>query len=289
MVDDDGSFLSRRLRWEPETVPDADADAGHAPSYEPDGWDDTPAGDEAGRTQIVAPSGHGVSAGPSFERRELDRLDMEALDRRRQLWRDTSLILSFLLVVLIGANVLIPELAGSAGASPTPIPTGVAAGGASAEPSGGAPEPALEPFPSAAPAPSTAPHLTQPPTGTAPPTQPGATATARPNPTPTRVPATPKPTRTPAPPPTPEITPAPTPAPPTAAFGWSQALPLIVSFSNASTGETDWSWDFGDGNTSSQQNPDHTYLEAKDYVVRLTVTGPGGSDFVEHTVTVSAT
>jgi PKD repeat protein len=64
---------------------------------------------------------------------------------------------------------------------------------------------------------------------------------------------------------------------------------LVVSFTNTSGGDTDWLWDFGDGATSTQQNPDHTYLEAKDYVVRLTVSGPGGTDFVEHTVTVSAT
>jgi PKD repeat protein len=113
----------------------------------------------------------------------------------------------------------------------------------------------------------------------------------RPTPHPTPKPTEP-PTRTPAPPtptptPTPEITPPP--APPVAAFSWSQTLPLTISFANGSAGDTDWLWDFGDGDTSTQQNPDHTYLAAQDYVVRLTVTGPGGTDFVEHTVTVSGT
>jgi PKD repeat protein len=62
---------------------------------------------------------------------------------------------------------------------------------------------------------------------------------------------------------------------------------LTIDFTNTSARETSWSWDFGDGATSSQQNPTHLYAEAGDYVVRLTVSGPGGTDFVEQTVTVS--
>ena len=33
-----------------------------------------------------------------------------------------------------------------------------------------------------------------------------------------------------------------------------------------------WSWDFGDGNTSTEQNPSHTYASAGTYTVELTVT-----------------
>src|SRR4051794_34306886 len=109
MAGDDGSFLSRRLGWDPEdepVVPEARADSGHTPGYEAESWDDEAGAGDADQTQTVATPGRGVVAGLSFERRELERLDMEALDRRRQLWRDTSLILSLLLVVLIGANVL---------------------------------------------------------------------------------------------------------------------------------------------------------------------------------------
>ena len=69
---------------------------------------------------------------------------------------------------------------------------------------------------------------------------------------------------------------------PTAAFGatpTSGLIPLPVSFSDASTGAiTAWSWDFGDGATSTLQNPSHTYGTAGIYSVSLTVTGPGGSD-----------
>jgi len=55
--------------------------------------------------------------------------------------------------------------------------------------------------------------------------------------------------------------------------------PLEVTFTDASTSiiET-WSWDFGDGDTSSDQNPSHTYAVGGDFTVILTVTGPGGQD-----------
>jgi hypothetical protein len=119
--DNEGSSLSRRLHWEPESDPDTGADPGRATASGHDLWDDDP-GDGA-RTEAVATSGGGVGPGPSFERRQLDRMDEEALDRRRQLWRDTSLILSGLLVVLIVANIVLPQLTGSASASPTAIPT----------------------------------------------------------------------------------------------------------------------------------------------------------------------
>jgi PKD repeat protein len=55
--------------------------------------------------------------------------------------------------------------------------------------------------------------------------------------------------------------------------------PLTVNFTDASTGSVDsWAWDFGDGGTSTAQNPSYTYTAAGTYTVALTVTGPGGSD-----------
>lgn len=39
---------------------------------------------------------------------------------------------------------------------------------------------------------------------------------------------------------------------------------------------TSWNWDFGDGNTSTQQNPSHTYSNAGNYNVSLTVTNSNG-------------
>lgn len=45
-----------------------------------------------------------------------------------------------------------------------------------------------------------------------------------------------------------------------------------VAFSDQSAGEPDsWRWDFGDGNTSTQQNPTHTFDRAGIFEVRLTV------------------
>jgi PKD repeat protein len=47
---------------------------------------------------------------------------------------------------------------------------------------------------------------------------------------------------------------------------------LVVGFTDLSTGNgiTSWSWDFGDGNTSTTQNPQHTYTAAGTYTVSLT-------------------
>jgi PKD repeat protein len=51
-----------------------------------------------------------------------------------------------------------------------------------------------------------------------------------------------------------------------------------VQFIDNSTGGTSWSWDFGDGNTSTLQNPTHTYATADTFTVCLTVTGTGGCE-----------
>ncbi|MBW1744396.1 MAG: PKD domain-containing protein, partial [Deltaproteobacteria bacterium] len=41
--------------------------------------------------------------------------------------------------------------------------------------------------------------------------------------------------------------------------------------------------EFGDGGTSTDENPSHTYTEGGDFTVSLTVTGPGLSDTVTKT------
>ena len=69
---------------------------------------------------------------------------------------------------------------------------------------------------------------------------------------------------------------------PTADFtsdGTSGDAPLTVSFTDQSIGNpTSWSWNFGDGNTSTAQNPSHTYTAAGTYDVSLTATNEAGSD-----------
>lgn len=50
-----------------------------------------------------------------------------------------------------------------------------------------------------------------------------------------------------------------------------------VAFLDASEGEiTSWKWDFGDGSTSTEQNPIHQYKEAGKYIVILDIEGPKG-------------
>jgi len=59
----------------------------------------------------------------------------------------------------------------------------------------------------------------------------------------------------------------------------SGSPPLEVSFTDLSSGSvTGWSWTFGDGGTSTAQNPSHTYQSVGNYTVSLEVSGPDGSD-----------
>lgn len=57
-----------------------------------------------------------------------------------------------------------------------------------------------------------------------------------------------------------------------------------VMFTDLSTnGPTQWNWDFGDGNTSTSQNPSHTYAANGTYTVELTATNANGSDVITQT------
>ncbi len=52
-----------------------------------------------------------------------------------------------------------------------------------------------------------------------------------------------------------------------------------TTFSDTSTGTpTKWWWDFGDGSTSTAQNPSHTYTAGGSYVVSLTASNATGQD-----------
>lgn len=52
--------------------------------------------------------------------------------------------------------------------------------------------------------------------------------------------------------------------------------PLLVRFTNAATQYTSLEWDFGNGNTSTLENPSHYYTTAGVFYAKLLVTGPGG-------------
>jgi PKD repeat protein len=57
------------------------------------------------------------------------------------------------------------------------------------------------------------------------------------------------------------------------------SAPLAVHFTDqTSMNPTIWNWDFGDGQTSSSQNPDHTYQNNGNYTVTLTASNGTESD-----------
>jgi len=57
----------------------------------------------------------------------------------------------------------------------------------------------------------------------------------------------------------------------------SGTRPLTVTFIDQSTGNpTSWSWDFGDGNTSTERNPSHKYDTPGSYTVLLNASNNGG-------------
>lgn len=63
-------------------------------------------------------------------------------------------------------------------------------------------------------------------------------------------------------------------------------MPLAVSFTNHSLYGNQFSWTFGDGGTSTQENPVYTFYNSGTYDVRLTVSGFSGQSVKIHTVTV---
>ncbi|ACL17090.1 PKD domain-containing protein [Methanosphaerula palustris] len=83
--------------------------------------------------------------------------------------------------------------------------------------------------------------------------------------------------------------------PPAPVAGFSASVtngtaPLAVQFNDQSTGTpASWSWDFGDGTTSTVQNPSHTYTVAGNYTVNLTATNAGGSNTITKTNYITVT
>jgi Zn-dependent protease/chitodextrinase len=80
--------------------------------------------------------------------------------------------------------------------------------------------------------------------------------------------------------------------PPSADFTaslYEGTLPLSVMFTDKSANSpTAWQWDFGDGITSTEKNPSHTYTRQGVYTVRLKVTNIFGSDSLSQTNLITA-
>ncbi len=76
----------------------------------------------------------------------------------------------------------------------------------------------------------------------------------------------------------------------TAAFTHDAEEPgrlLTVKFTDGSTGSpTSWKWEFGDGATSRERNPLHSYVEAGSYRVALEASNPDASDVTSKLVQV---
>lgn len=79
-------------------------------------------------------------------------------------------------------------------------------------------------------------------------------------------------------------------APPVADFAWFAGRPEIgtaIQFQDESSLKpTAWLWEFGDGSTSSVQNPSHAFLFSGTFPVTLTASNAFGSDTVTRSVIV---
>ncbi|MFN0175450.1 MAG: PKD domain-containing protein [Saprospiraceae bacterium] len=72
----------------------------------------------------------------------------------------------------------------------------------------------------------------------------------------------------------------------TASFG-SSTNGATVSFANTSVNAISYTWEFGDGSTSTQTNPSTTYINDGTYTVTLTATGPCGTSIATQVVTIT--
>ena len=76
-------------------------------------------------------------------------------------------------------------------------------------------------------------------------------------------------------------------APPTAAFDFT-VDGSVVTFENKSINAESYSWEFGDGNGSSEESPVHDYMNDGIYTAKLTADNANGSSEVTATITVTS-
>ncbi len=65
-------------------------------------------------------------------------------------------------------------------------------------------------------------------------------------------------------------------------------VPLSVQFTDSSQNAAAWNWNFGDGTTSSEHNPTHTYSAEGTYTVNLLVRNANGTSQQAATTTITA-
>ena len=70
--------------------------------------------------------------------------------------------------------------------------------------------------------------------------------------------------------------------------GFEVAAPTTITFINFSSNATSYLWNFGDGSTSTDFNPTHTYATNGSYLLKLTATGPEGENTACKIVSIEA-
>lgn len=73
---------------------------------------------------------------------------------------------------------------------------------------------------------------------------------------------------------------------PEAGFDADTSNGLDVQFADISQNTNGWNWDFGDGTSSTEQSPAHTYSTAGNYTVMLTASNENGTSLANKTIYV---
>ena len=76
---------------------------------------------------------------------------------------------------------------------------------------------------------------------------------------------------------------------PTALFKYTVSSPGVVKFDNISKNSDSYLWDFGDGDTSTAANPQHTYKKPGNYPVKLTAFRCDLKDVQDSSIAITTT
>jgi hypothetical protein len=68
----------------------------------------------------------------------------------------------------------------------------------------------------------------------------------------------------------------------------SGSSPLWVWFTDMSIAGTSWNWQFGDGSTSTNRSPYHTFTSLGNFQVSQQISGPNGNDTYNKTISVGS-